>query len=102
MVKKVPNPYFFMFSDDYDWVANHFKDLPYSFTCIKNGADKNYEDLTLMSQCKHHIIANSSFSWWGAWLNPQKDKIVIAPKRWHANAPRNDTKDLIPDGWIRL
>lgn len=102
IVEKVPKPHFFMFSDDYDWVVNHFKDLPHPFTCIKNGADKNYEDLTLMSQCKHHIIANSSFSWWGAWLNPRKDKIVIAPKRWHAHAPKNDTKDLIPEGWIKI
>ena len=102
VTKKVNCPHFFVFSDDYDWVVENFKSLEYPVTFIKNGPEKNYEDLTLMSQCKHHIIANSSFSWWGAWLNPNKSKIVIAPKRWHKNAPKINTIDLLPDGWIRL
>ena len=100
--RNVKNPSFFLFSDDHEWVEENFKWLPGEHTVVKNGIEKNYEDMILMSQCKHHIIANSSFSWWGAWLNPRKDKIVIAPKRWFANAPKNDTKDLIPDGWIKM
>jgi hypothetical protein len=50
--------------------------------------------------CRHQIIANSSFSWWGAWLNPNPDKIVIAPEKWFAN--ETNTQDLIPQGWVRL
>ena len=102
ITSKVSSPHFFIFSDDYDWVVENFKFLQYPYTCIKNGPDKNFEDMTLMSQCTHNIIANSSFSWWGAWLNPKKDKIVIAPKRWFANSPKQNTKDLLPDNWIKL
>ena len=58
-------------------------------------------DMQLMSRCRHHILANSSFSWWGAWLNPSQDKVVIAPKCWF-NDRGADTRDLIPESWIRL
>jgi glycosyl transferase family 11 len=51
-----------------------------------------------MSLCRNHIIANSSFSWWGAWLNPSPEKIVVAPKKWFAN--KNNVMDLIPQGWV--
>lgn len=101
VVEGVSNPHFFIFSDDYDWVVEHFKSLPYPYTCIKNSADKNYEDLYLMSRCHRHIISNSSFGWWGAWLNPRKDKMVIAPSKWF-NAGKNDTKDLLPEGWVKI
>ncbi len=100
--EKVPSPHFFIFSDDYEWVVENFKWLEHPYTCVKNGIEKNYEDMILMSECRHHIIANSSFSWWGAWLNPNKDKIVIAPKKWFANAPKNDTRDLLPENWVKL
>jgi hypothetical protein len=57
----------------------------------------------LMSLCKHNVIANSSFSWWGAWLNNQHDKIIISPKQWYNNLEMNlQTKDLIPSEWIRI
>lgn len=100
--KKVSLPHFFLFSDDPEWTRENFKWLPFPFTCVKNPSEKNYEDLILMSSCKHHIIANSSFSWWGAWLNSRKDKIVIAPEKWFANAPKNDTRDLLPETWIKM
>lgn len=99
--QKVKNPHFFIFSDDPEWAGNNLK-LSYPMTLVNhNKANKNYEDLRLMSQCKHHIIANSTFSWWGAWLNQNPRKIVLAPKRWFRNNDYNP-KDLIPDKWIKV
>jgi len=66
-----------------------------------NSGEKSYEDMRLMSNCKHNIIANSSFSWWGAWLNNNKEKIVIAPKKWF-NDGRINQDDVIPSEWIKL
>jgi hypothetical protein len=66
-----------------------------------NGPAKGYEDLRLMSACRHHIIANSSFSWWGAWLSPWDDKIVVAPRQWFRDE-HIDTTHLIPENWLRL
>jgi hypothetical protein len=96
----VAEPYFFIFSDDIAWVKANLK---MTFPCqfIEHNQEmESYNDMRLMSLCQHHIIANSSFSWWGAWLNPSTDKIVIAPQKWFAN--KNDVKDLIPSGWITL
>lgn len=99
--KKVKNPYIFVFSDDIAWVKNNLKtSLPLYFI-DHNTVDKDYEDLRLMSRCKHHVIANSSFSWWGAWLNNNKDKMVIVPKKWFCDPNRN-TKDLIPKKWLKV
>jgi hypothetical protein len=90
----------FIFSDDINWVKEHIKtDLPCIYIDHNNG-DKSYEDIRLMSLCRHNIIANSSFSWWGAWLNQHKDKKVIAPARWFLND--TDTRDLLPPNWIKL
>jgi hypothetical protein len=101
ITSRVNNPTFFIFSDDPDWVREHFK-LPYLTQIVgHNGPELGYEDMRLMSLCNHHIIANSSFSWWGAWLNPGKDKIVVAPKRWF-NTYDADTSDLCPDSWVRI
>lgn len=97
------NPHFFVFSDNYEWAIENFKSLPYKITCVKSEDEKDYEDLILMSSCKHNIIANSTFSWWGAWLNPNEDKIIIAPRRWFNNVKASvDTKDIIPDSWIKM
>lgn len=94
-------PTFYVFSDDPDWVRENFR-IPFEIVLVRhNGADRNYEDLRLMSGCRHHIIANSSFSWWGAWLNPSPDKIVVAPQRWFKTSDLDST-DLVPASWVRL
>jgi hypothetical protein len=66
-----------------------------------NGAETAYEDLRLMSMCRHHVIANSSFSWWGAWLNPAPEKLVVTPRYW-GNTQESDHADLRMAGWLAL
>lgn len=101
LAEPVANPHFFIFSDDPDWVEKSLC-LGYPTTYIKhNGPDRNYADLWLMSRCQHNIVANSSFSWWGAWLNANPAKQVIVPDQWFADT-RLDTRDLIPDAWRKL
>lgn len=100
IAKYVEKPHFFVFSDDINWVKNN---LEIDFTCVyvnHNQAAESFNDMRLMVLCQSHIIANSSFSWWGAWLNPREDKIVIAPRHWFVN--QKDTQDLIPGNWTRL
>ena len=101
ITKVVARPTFFIISDDPQWCRQNLK-LPVETVLIDhNPADQGHEDMRLMSACQHHIIANSSFSWWGAWLNPKKDKKVIAPLQWFKDE-NMDTRDLIPEDWIRL
>lgn len=91
----------YAFSDDPAWVAEHLK-LPFEVRYVDhNDGDTNYEDLRLMATCKHHIIANSSFSWWGAWLNPSKDKLVVSPALWFAD-PNKANPDIWPSDWHRI
>lgn len=90
----------FIFSDDIAWVKENLK-IEHPFTCVSGKDVADYEELVLMSMCKHHIIANSSFSWWGAWLNPSREKIVVAPKQWFVDKNANDT-NIIPESWIRM
>lgn len=95
-----PNCRFLVFSDDPQWAR---AELPLDASAVfaTGNADQPEQDLVLMSACSHHIIANSSFSWWGAWLGANPAKIVIAPQQWFLNAPR-DASALIPDNWVRL
>ncbi|MNY43342.1 Glycosyl transferase family 11 [compost metagenome] len=94
-------PTFYVFSDDPDWVAANLH-LGYETTYVRhNDAAHNYEDLRLMSACRHHVIANSTFSWWGAWLNPARGKRVVAPLQWFRDE-KMDTRDLMPPSWTRL
>jgi hypothetical protein len=97
----VDKPHFFIFSDDPEWVRENLI-LPYQSTYVDFNDGKNdFEDLRLMSLCKHNIIANSTFSWWGAWLNSNSKKIVLAPAKWFRD-PKRKTKDLFPESWIKV
>lgn len=101
ITKKVFNPTFFIFSDDPDWCKANLR-LKYPTVFVShNLGKKDYEDMRLMSTCKHNIIANSTFSWWGAWLNQNKEKIVIAPEKWFGDTSIN-TSDLIPSSWVKI
>lgn len=93
--------HFFVFSDEPDWVKENLK-LPFQATYVDhNVPDKAYEDLRLMGLCKYHIIANSSFSWWGAWLCVNPHKMVFAPMKWFNKAGLN-TADLLPGSWHKI
>ncbi|MBQ8250779.1 MAG: alpha-1,2-fucosyltransferase [Alphaproteobacteria bacterium] len=103
IASKVDNPFFYIFSDDVKWVKNNLK-VKYNHMVVENNrrGDAVF-DMYLMSLCKHNIIANSTFSWWGAWLNQNKDKIVIAPRVWLSRKKAyEDTKNVIPNNWIRI
>lgn len=103
MNSHLTNISYYIFSDDINWVKENFV-LPANTTFISgNNGKNNYIDMQLMSECKHNIIANSSFSWWAAWLNTNVNKIIVAPKLWYSNELHNlNTIDLIPDSWVRL
>jgi hypothetical protein len=100
ILERVEAPSFFIFSDDIPWVKEHLVlDIPCRYVDHNQGVE-SYNDMRLMSLCRHHIIANSSFSWWGAWLNPDPQKIVIAPQKWFAND--NIVDDLFPPEWVTM
>ena len=97
---KIKSPRFFVFSNDFDWSRKNIK-LPNDAIYIgHNGPNEAYKDLQLMSFCKYHITANSTFSWWGAWLAAYKDKIVFVPKKWFAKDM--NTEGMMPDNWIKV
>lgn len=94
-------PEFYVFSDDPDWAEANLR-LGYPTHFLRhNDKAADYEDLRLMSACRHAIIANSTFSWWAAWLNPHPDKTIIAPARWFRTDTLDD-RDLIPQDWLRV
>lgn len=93
------NAQFFIFSDDIDWVKNNLK-ISASVTYVEDPSLSDADELYLMSQAKHNIIANSSFSWWSAWLNDNDQKIVVAPDPWFEKTIYD--KDLIPASWIKI
>lgn len=97
-----PDYWFFVFSDDIPLVQQLYSFPAKNFVYVNHTtADTNYEDLYLMSKCKHNIIANSTFSWWGAWLNRHSGKRVIYPKRWSNNDRNNEflINNIIPASW---
>ena len=90
---------FFVFSDDIEWAKENLS-LPYPIEYVSGKDIADYEELMLMAACAHNITANSSFSWWGAWLNRNPEKIIVTPKRWFVDG--RSEADLIPPSWIRL
>lgn len=98
MKQRFGNIQFFVFSDDMAWVKENLALDNATYVNWNSGAD-SWQDMYLMSKCKHNIIANSTFSWWGAWLNSHYDKIVVAPKRWWSTIEHDD---VVPESWIRL
>jgi hypothetical protein len=91
----------FVFSDEPAWCAEALR-FPYETTIVERPlpVEREWEDMRLMSLCRHHVIANSTYGWWGAWLNPSSDKLVVAPRRWSRTEKREG--DPIPDRWLRV
>lgn len=97
--QKIKHPHFYIISDDTDWCRKNLK-FNHPMTFVEHIPNTGHEDMHLISLCKHHIIANSTFSWWGAWLNPNPDKIVIGPKRWYAK--KSFGISPMPKSWISI
>jgi hypothetical protein len=96
---RLPDAHFHVFSDDPDWAEQNMSAAASPMTVLRGNTA--HEDMHLMSLCSHNIIANSSFGWWGGWLNENPEKVVCAPKRWLAQAPENFC-DPCPESWVRL
>lgn len=99
MNAKVPAPLYLIFSDDPEWVRANLKVKGRCHYVDCNKGEDAYLDLLLMSRCSHNIIANSSFSWWGAWLNSHEDKIVVCPKMWFTD---KSSEEMVPAEWVRI
>jgi hypothetical protein len=99
--ERVRDPWFLVFSDDPAWARAQLTFLEPAKFVSDPGHRPDHEDLWLMTQCTHHVIANSSFSWWGAWLAETAGTVVVAPDRWFAD-PAHDGRDVVPPGWARV
>lgn len=101
--EKVRNPHFFIFSDDIMWAKENLYFID-NITYVELTKDvPDHDEMYLMSICKHNIIANSSFSWWGAWLNENKEKIVLAPKEWFSDIKMiEQSQDIVCSDWIKI
>lgn len=99
--RRISNPLFFIFSDDIIWAKEKFIFINNSIFVEINNGKQDYEDMRLISRCKYNIISNSTFSWWGAWLNQYPKKIVICPKRWFNNKKMNENNPSC-EGWVRI
>jgi hypothetical protein len=97
---QISSPHFYFFSDDIGWVKDNFPQTGQEIFIEPRLESKSYLDMFLIMQCKHHINANSSFSWWGAWIGEQDKSIVIVPNRWFKDRPFPE--DRVPERWLRL
>lgn len=101
MEEKLQKPKFYIFSDDHKWVSeNIVPRYPESRLVVHNIRGDSYKDMWLMSLCAHNVVANSTFSWWGAWLNRNKNKVAVAPKFWFASS--NKAYNIVPESWVML
>lgn len=100
ITKHVAHPTWFVFSDDIDWVKENL-DFPGTVIYVSGEAANDQEELLLMAACSHNVIANSSFSWWGAWLNQNPDKMVVAPSPWF-DTRQKDHADILPSSWTHI
>jgi hypothetical protein len=100
MAARIRQPRLFIFSDDIAWVQKRFNT---TYPTVFVDKSVQHSDFRLMSMCRHHIIANSTYSWWAAWLNPNRDKTVIAPRKWFKSKLKEfKTRDKIPQEWIKI
>jgi len=100
--EKIDDLFYFVFSDDIEWCRENL-DIQNVIYIESKEKRIPHEDIYLMSLCNHNIIANSTFSWWGAWINQNEEKIVIAPKKWFADDKMdNQSKDIVCESWIRI
>lgn len=99
--RAVKKPVFFVISDDHLWCKQNLK-IGLPTVIIEHIPGTGQEDMNLMSQCKHQIIANSSYGWWAAWLNKNPNKIIIAPKTWFRDKQANSKMEIVPPGWVRI
>lgn len=98
---RVASPHFFIFSDDIAWCRGNLKPPgPTTYVDDASKGPKASFHLHLMSLCKHNIIANSSFSWWGAWLNQNSEKLVVGPRQWYVN--EGESQDILLPEWIKI
>ncbi len=101
--QKIQNPFFFVFSDDTKWIKENFNFEIRKKIVEKTKSSCDYFEMYLMSLCKHNIIANSTFSWWSAWLNKNEKKIIISPKFWYRDSYYNKKlNELVPQKWIKI
>ncbi|MDD6891934.1 MAG: alpha-1,2-fucosyltransferase [Bacteroidales bacterium] len=96
--EQVPSPHYYVFSDDLEWVRQQLP-LPGAVYVDWNTGEDSWQDMLLMSHCRHHIICNSTFSWWGAWLGNHPDKVVVAPEQWTRH---EDSRVILPPEWLRV
>lgn len=98
--KMVENPVYYVFSNDIEWCRENLQLENANYIDWNTGLD-SYKDMQLMSMCKHNVIANSTFSWWGAWLNKNPNKIVVMPNKWF-DIKYSENADIYPETWIRM